>query len=740
MFRVRRKLKKAIKYTIWGVVGVVVLLITLVVAIIANVDPNDYKDQIIQLVKEKKQRTLTIEGDIKLALFPKIGVELGKTALSQRESAKEFAAINGAKIYVSIFPLLHKEFVVDEVKVDGLRVNLIRYKDGKTNFDDLLQKEEKKAEDSKSDFNIDGLSITNSDIDWRDEMQDRHVVLSKVNLKTGKIANKTPSRMEADFNLQSDQPKVNSQNHIASQLFFDLDNKHFEFANFDTRIKGEAAGIKDLAFSAKGSVSVKSPNFSVDSLALSGSGKMDANDMDIKLDLSKLDLSETKFKADKFNLVAKLKSATQAVNALFEIPAIEGPRNAFQAPNISLDLDAKDGDNQVKTKLTAVLKGNIDARRISLNKIVSTVGVTSPKLTDPVNLNLTGDAAVDAAKENASLDFITKFDDSNIKGKLGLNKFSPPAYAFDIYIDQIDADRYLKSTGKKDSKLGEDALDFSLLKGLNLNGLLRIGKLKVANIKSTNVKLDMKASNGKLDVSPMAMNLYDGSTSGSMSINANTNQVSLKQDLKAVNVNALAKDAFNKDIIEGKGSVALNVTTQGNTTSSMLKQLDGNMGLNLANGALKGINLIESLRKIKNKAGQLKGEEVQEAETTDKTSFSEFKANFDIKKGVAQNNDFLAKSKELTLGGAGNVNLAEQSVDYSTKLSLVNVPDDLKDLQGLVIPVKISGPLTKLGFKMNFNDMVASVAKKKVEAKKEQLKDKVDDKVKDKLKGLLKKK
>lgn len=738
-------MKKAIKYTIWGVLGIVVLVVAVVIVVIANVDPNDYKQQIIQLVKDKKQRSLTIDGDIKLALFPKIGVDLGKVGLSQRNSAKEFAAIESAKVYVAIMPLFSKQFVVDEIKIDGLRANLIRYKDGKTNFDDLLQKDEQQPSDGKTEFDIDGLILTNSSIDWNDEMQGQHLVVSKLNLKTGKLANKTPSKIETDFYLQSDKPKINSQNHLSSRLFFDLDASNYELANFDAKIKGEAVGIKDISFSAKGSAAIKPQNIFLDSISLIGAGKMDGSDIDFKFDVSKLDLNQDKFKADKINLVGKLKHPARSINAVFEIPEIEGPRNSFQAQRVALDVDLKDGETQIKTKLTSALKGSIDEKKFTLAKMVSNVGIVHPKLAEAMNVNLTGDSAIDLARENVSLDFITKLDDSNIKGKLGLSKFSSPAYSFDIYIDQLDADRYIKSDSKKDTKSADSsALDFSFLKGLNLNGLLRIGKFKIANVRSTNVKLDMKASNGRLDINPLAANLYEGSTSGSISVNANNNQIALKQDLKAVNVNALVKEVFNKDMIEGKGNVALNVTTQGNTTSAMLKQLNGNMGLSLANGAIKGVNLIETLREVKTKFGGLQGEKTQEAQPSDKTSFSEFKANFDIKNGVAQNNDFLAKSTALTLGGSGNVNLAEQSLDYSTKLNLVDVPKDLKDLEGLVIPVKISGPLTKPGFKFNFSDMVASVAKKKVEAKvdakKEQIKDKTEDKVKDKLKGLLKKK
>ena len=111
-------------------------------------DPNDYKPQIVQLVKERTGRTLTISGDIRLKIFPKIGAAVGKTTLSERNSEKVFAGVDEAQVYVALIPLFSRQMVVDQVRLDGLRVDLVRHKDGTSNFSDLAGSEaptEKKA-------------------------------------------------------------------------------------------------------------------------------------------------------------------------------------------------------------------------------------------------------------------------------------------------------------------------------------------------------------------------------------------------------------------------------------------------------------------------------------------------------------------------------------------------------------------------------------------------------------------
>ena len=82
-----------------------------------------------------------------------------------------------------------------------------------------------------------------------------------------------------------------------------------------------------------------------------------------------------------------------------------------------------------------------------------------------------------------------------------------------------------------------------------------------------NVRAEVKAAGGRLDVAPLSANLYDGSLAGALSVNANNNQVALKQNLANVNINPLMKDALDKDVLEGRGNVALDVATTGTTVT-----------------------------------------------------------------------------------------------------------------------------------------------------------------------------
>ena len=160
---------KIVKWLGIGVGALMGLLIVAVAIISATFDPNKFKTDITKLVLEKKQRTLGIPGNISLKVFPKLGVELGQVTLSELKSDKQFLKLERAKLYVDLLPLLKKELLVDRIEIDGLVANVIKGRDGKFNFDDLLSKEEKPEDALK--FDVEGIKLGNAVVTYKDATQ-----------------------------------------------------------------------------------------------------------------------------------------------------------------------------------------------------------------------------------------------------------------------------------------------------------------------------------------------------------------------------------------------------------------------------------------------------------------------------------------------------------------------------------------------------------------------------------------
>lgn len=731
---------KAVKIIAFVLGGLVVLLAAAAAFIVATFDANKWKGEISQLVQEKKNRSLKIEGDLSLSLFPPIGVQLGKATLSEHKSEQVFASVSNARISLRLMPLLSKQVVVDTVELDGVKARLVRFKDGRMNIDDLLAKDEKEP---PARFDIAGVKFANGELAWRDEKAGQELVLSALNLATGRLANAATDKFDLSATLVGAKPRLAVALKAGGEYRYDLDKKSYGGAKLDVRLTGDVAEMKslDLTLAAAALQLAGSNEVMVDQLLLTAKGKSAGDAFEAKLEAPKLALAADKASGAAVNATVKLTGAQRAVDAKIALSGVEGKSQSLQAGKLTLDLDARQGETTVKGNLASALSANLEKQTVELPAFSGELNVANPQMPmKTVRLPLTGGLRADIDGQTAALHANTQFDESKIAAKVNVSRFSPLALGFDLDIDRLNVDKYLPpkpaATGEK---APEKPLDFSAIKGLNASGTVKIGQLQVSNVKASNVRLEVKAAGGKLDVAPLTASLYDGSLNGALSVNANNNHVALKNNLANVNINPLMKDALDKDVLEGRGNVALDVTTAGTTVTAMKKGLNGAASLNLKDGAIKGINLAKTFRETK-AVFTMRKDAVQQAKQTEKTDFSELSATFRIANGVARNDDLSMKSPFIRLGGAGDINIGEDRMDYVAKASVVNTAGgqggkELDHLKGLTVPVRVSGPFDKLAYNIEFGGLVAEAAKAKVE---EKVKEKVQEKSKDVLKGLFK--
>ena len=577
-------MNKPLKYGLIGLGSLVVVAIAGAVVFAMTFDPNRYKGQIERLAKEKTGRALAIQGPIKMAFWPSLGAEVSGVTFSEKGSSQQFVAFDRAHASVKVMPLLSGQYVVDSVSLSGLKARIVKGKDGRFNFSDLME-EKKPAADAKKApaetgapvvFDIGSVSIERASITYIDLAAGQEYALEDVKLKTGRVAE-------------------------------------------------DAEGKLELA------------------------------------------------------MVAKRKQ-----------------------PPLQAKLSA-DGKYQLKR---GVLSGDVTA----------------------------------------------KLDDSTIKAKFT----AAEPYELDASIDKINLDRYLGAAEKpaappakpQAAKKAEDTpVDLSALKGINAKGKLQVGALEVRGLKLAEVSAQLNAANGRVTLAPHAAKLYEGSMSGELTVDANKNHVALKEQLHGVSVGPILRDFAQQDRLEGKGNVSLDVTTAGASVNAMKRALNGSAKVDLRDGAIKGINVGEIIRKGRSLLGggsQSAGQGESAGDKTQKTDFSELSASFTIKNGVAHNEDLDAKSPLLRLGGAGDINIPAESLNYLAKASIVASGQgqggkERDQLAGLTVPVKLSGTFDDLKYEVDYRSMAGAAAKSQAGEKiKERVEERLkDEKIKDRLKGLL---
>ncbi len=741
-------MKKFVKYSLWAVAGVVAVAAAGVVYIAATFNPNEYKAQLIQLVQDQQQRTLKLDGDIKLVFFPSIGVNLGKVSLSEFQGDQEFAAMDSMRVSLALLPLLSRQVVVDEVVVSGLKAGLVKFKNGKTNIDDLMSQDDSKDESKDKDkpqgvqfkFDIASVRVEKTTLSYRDEATGATYAVQDLKLQTGRIANGVPARIDFAALIQASQPKLDIATQLRATLTFNLEQQLFQVQGLDLQARGTALDISNLVVQASGDASAKlsTQEFTARQLAVSATGIKGRDNFDARLDVPSLNMTKDKFSGDKLTLKAKLDGALGKIVAALSLHDLSGNAQLFKSRELALELDIKQPQQAFKVKLSSPVSGNFEQQHFNLSDLKVATNASGDKLLNKtVSSEMKGSVQIDGVRQSVYANLAGGLLQSQVKARVAVKNFTRPAIRFDVDVDQFDADLYLpKEAADAATKpaAAEQPLDFSTLKELNLEGDLRIGKFKVANVKATQLRIGVKAQHGVVNVSFLSANLSQGSINGSLSINAHgIPSIAIKQAMSGINIAPLLKDVANLDMLEGKGDVSLNLNAQGNTVSAIKKSLSGEMALNLADGAIKGINLTKLISGAQS-MGKGGSKQPMGVSKEEKTEFSEFKASFKVNNGVAHNADLSVKAQLLRMSGKGDINIGNDSINYTAKATLYKSPDG----QGgsVTVPVHLSGPFSDLKYTVDFGAMVGDIAKQKIDAKKEQVRTQVQDELKNKLKGL----
>lgn len=408
--------------------------------------------------------------------------------------------------------------------------------------------------------------------------------------------------------------------------------------------------------------------FAFDKFVASVKGRYDQDSVAAEFSAPKVEVTPARASGSEVKVSVQVKGPQRNIDAKLLIAAVEGTATALTIPKVALDLDAAVAGISAKAKLDAAVKANL-------------------------------------AKQDLNADVAGKLDDSTLKAKLALSNYAPLRAKFELDIDRINVDRY----APPDRKDKDDRIDLSVLKGKTVEGKVAIGALTARRVKLENVKAEVKLADGKLDVAPHSANLYGGTLTGAASADANGNRIHAKETAQNVAVGALLRDYAQKDVLEGRGTVTLDVQTAGGTVTALKKALAGSARVEMKDGAIKGVNLADSARNIKSALGARQAK----PDPSQKTDFSELSASFKIANGVARNDDLKAMSPFLRLGGAGNLDIGNNGIDYLAKATLAATTKgqggrEVGNVAGITIPVKLSGALDNPEWHVDYSALIGS--------------------------------
>lgn len=396
-------MNKITKYSLFTVGSIVALMGAGACYVVATFDANTLKPRLSAWMSTEKQRTLQLNGPISLSFFPKLKLTLSDVELSERNAKTTFAKLSDVTISLQRWPLLSKRLIIDEVKVQGATINVVKNSTGLYNFADLLvveksqnQKQKEPLPEVLSDsesyttpastlprFYIAQFDVTKSQINYQNQLSNKSLTFNDLSLFVESVSLQGVGRIDIKSQIQ------NAASAIDLKMATQLDQIKWANESDQLQITGFHHVIDGIMNDETFKLSLTTPKLllthsmakaeivSLSAFAIGAAGKIDTH---IKLDMVTSDMQQVQAEA----LTATL-AATQAdtvvdlaanstaqfnlASHLVDLPqlAIRGDVRQGDMPALPLTLSGNLNINVNTQVMRSVLKGELDKKPIEFS-------------------------------------------------------------------------------------------------------------------------------------------------------------------------------------------------------------------------------------------------------------------------------------------------------------------------------------------------------------------------------------
>ena len=751
-----------------GVLGLLLVLVAVITWLVMGFDANRYKGVAIDWMQTHHHRTLAINGPIGLSLFPRLEITLADVSLSEANKPDEFAAIEHAELAVDVLPLLNRELVIGRVAARGVRAVYLRNAEGVRNIDDLLNAKTPPDAGNGSKkpprLDVNSVALENVSLHVKDDLAHLAGALSLKSLTTGRLQDQAESPVAFDLQLDLTAPAVKGELSGNTQLKLDLATGSVTLRDTRLAFNGDAVGIRAIRLGLKGNAGWDGAAAAIDAqgvqmnvaatvgglkidnsmlaierfafnpaakdialakLSFQLKGAQDAQPLSLSLDWPELAATGDQIKGSAFS--GRLQRGGAApLDVAFKSAAPTGSFDTLRLPGF----EAKVASTGAQRKLAATIKANLLLKQaqaassgkngaatpasIALDALTLQGLIENPGLL-PLKIDAKGSASASAERAAWTLSGDINGGAFNTDGTALLGRAVPKVNA-KARFDTLDLNRLLADAAAGVSTPPAEAapdtpVDLSALRSVDGQFSLQAASFAVQRYKVAAARIDATLNGGLLRVTTLQGKVWGGSIDASALAEAATGRVGFKGTANGININSALKDVAAKDWMDGTGRVTMDIEATGRSVNALKSKLQGQMALQLRDGAIKGINLAKSLRQAKAAIG-VQQDAVQKASETEKTDFSEMSASFQIADGVARNKDLDVKSPFLRLGGEGAIDIGQSRIDYVARATVTGTAKgqdgaDLAALKGLQVPVRLTGPFTALDWKIEWSSVVA---------------------------------
>ena len=257
----------------------------------------------------------------------------------------------------------------------------------------------------------------------------------------------------------------------------------------------------------------------------------------------------------------------------------------------------------------------------------------------------------------------------------------------------------------------EAPIDLSALRSANADITLDLASLRFEKIEIGKTALVVSLQNGRLATQFKQVALYGGSGAGStIVLDGSTPAVGLNADIamSGIQIQPVLEAVIGIDRLSGTGNMKLALSAHGRSQHDLIATLGGRGSLNVANGAIKGVDfasLAKTIQSIGAKTGN----------AADQTNFGTLNGSFVITNGVLANNDLTIVSPVFKLTGAGTASLLNRTLDYRVEPNLAgNLQNGKTGILGTTVPILVQGPWTSLTYRPDVQSIISQKLRSKL--------------------------
>jgi len=271
---------------------------------------------------------------------------------------------------------------------------------------------------------------------------------------------------------------------------------------------------------------------------------------------------------------------------------------------------------------------------------------------------------------------------SDVAGQVTLDGFAAPRVEFDLHSRRADFGELFSFLDQGHAPEEEDtpaasgkgtgASAASPLAAMTLAGKIRIDQGTFQTLDFSRLEATMTYAEEVLKLDPLKMRLYDGDFRGRIESDLSGEQptFAIRGDASGIDLNALISDNLElSGVVAGRFSGKVETRGSGTDYESILRSLDGSGSIEVTEGQLGKLNVLERLSSVSGLFGESTLQSLTGQLATEGTQFRVLSGEMRLSGGNMRLDNLLFDAGAFKLSGEGAVDLLSAQLDGKFRLS-----------------------------------------------------------------------